>query len=153
MVRDDVYVCIVGDGPERQRLTRFRDQVRIPDRVRFLGPRSDVRDLMYSADVYWSCSEREDVPLALLEAAACGVPCVLSDIRAHRAVLSPTDPTPFFPLGDRATLARLTLQQLDAVPRRGPAMSGPSAAGYPATIASRWTDYAALYRELAGGAR
>ena len=42
VVRDDVHLLIIGDGPHRARLERFRDQVRIADKVHFLGERSDV---------------------------------------------------------------------------------------------------------------
>ncbi len=38
VVRDDVHLLVLGDGPERDRLLRFRDQVQIADRVHFPGP-------------------------------------------------------------------------------------------------------------------
>jgi phosphatidylinositol alpha-1,6-mannosyltransferase len=36
-VRDDAYFVIVGDGPERQRLEYYRDQLGVGNRVRFVG--------------------------------------------------------------------------------------------------------------------
>jgi hypothetical protein len=37
-VRDDTHLLILGDGPLREKLRRFRDKVEIRDRVHFLGP-------------------------------------------------------------------------------------------------------------------
>ena len=37
VVRKDVHLLIIGDGPHREQLRRFRDQVRIADHVHFLG--------------------------------------------------------------------------------------------------------------------
>ena len=37
VIRDDVHLLVIGDGPHRGRLLHFRDQVRIGDKVHFLG--------------------------------------------------------------------------------------------------------------------
>ncbi len=46
------------------------------ERVRFLGPRSDVRELLRAADVLVLASTLEGLPLSVLEAQACGLPVV-----------------------------------------------------------------------------
>ena len=43
VIRDDAHLLIFGDGPHRERLVRFRDQVEIADKVHFLGDRGDFR--------------------------------------------------------------------------------------------------------------
>jgi glycosyltransferase involved in cell wall biosynthesis len=54
--------------------------------VRFHGFRSDVRPLLAAADVFVSASKVECHPVAVLEAMAVGLPCLLSDIPPHRAL-------------------------------------------------------------------
>ena len=45
VIRDNVHLLVIGDGPHRDRLHRFRDQVVIADKVHFLGSRNDVPQL------------------------------------------------------------------------------------------------------------
>jgi len=83
-IRDDVHLLIIGDGPHRDRLRRFRDQVRIRDKVHFLGHRDDVPRIMPHFDVLWSTSDYEGQSNAILEAMAAGVPVVATDIPGTR---------------------------------------------------------------------
>lgn len=48
------------------------------DRVVFVAPTNQVQDYFRAADVYAMPSLREGMPIALLEAMACGLPCVAS---------------------------------------------------------------------------
>jgi glycosyltransferase involved in cell wall biosynthesis len=56
--------------------------------VSFLGHRSDVRDLLQAADLAVLPSYREGAPRSLLEAAACGLPMVATDVPGCREVVS-----------------------------------------------------------------
>ena len=56
--------------------------------VSFLGHRSDVRDLMRAADLAVLPSYREGMPRSLLEAAACGLPLVATDVPGCREIVS-----------------------------------------------------------------
>jgi glycosyltransferase involved in cell wall biosynthesis len=104
----DLYLGIAGDGPERGRLERFARDIGVIDRVRFLGWRKDLPALLTTAEVFWSPGDGEDIPLALLEAMAAGLPVVASRGMATSAVLS--DPTAglLFPCGDKPALAEQT---------------------------------------------
>ena len=51
----------------------------IAERVRFLGVRSDVADLMQTMDVFIFPSLYEGLPVTMVEAQAAGLPCIISD--------------------------------------------------------------------------
>ena len=87
VIRDDVYLLILGDGPHRRRLEMFRDQCEIRDKVRFLGHRSDVPRLLPHFDVLWSPSAYEGQSNAILEAMAAAVPVVATDIPGTRELI------------------------------------------------------------------
>ena len=81
------FAChLVGDGPDRPRLTRQAEEGGIADRVRFRGwlTREEVRLALSEADVVAAPSvlarsgSREGIPVALMEAMASGVPVVAS---------------------------------------------------------------------------
>ncbi|MCS7305281.1 MAG: glycosyltransferase [Thermoguttaceae bacterium] len=112
VIRDDVHLLIIGDGPQRDRLQRFRDQCRIRDKVHFLGHREDVPRILPHLDVVWSTSAYEGQSNAIMEAMAAGVPVVATDIPASRELLQHGVTGFLFPLGDRATLARYTQKLL-----------------------------------------
>ena len=54
--RKDIHLLIIGDGPHRRQLERFRDQAGNERWVHFLGHRSDVARLMPHFDLLWSPS-------------------------------------------------------------------------------------------------
>ena len=113
VIRDDVYLMIAGDGPHRQRLEQFQRQVRIEDKVRFLGHRSDVPRLMPHFDVLWLASEYEGLPNVVMEAMAAGVPVVATDISGNRDLVVPGETGYLVPVGDRAAFARQANKLLD----------------------------------------
>jgi glycosyltransferase involved in cell wall biosynthesis len=84
VVRDDVHLLIIGDGPERDRLRRFRDQCELRDKAHFLGHRDDVPRLLPHFDLLWSTSAYEGQSNAILEAMTVGVPVVATDIPGTR---------------------------------------------------------------------
>jgi glycosyltransferase involved in cell wall biosynthesis len=113
VIRNDVHLLVIGDGPHRDRLRRFRDQVRIVDKVHFLGERGDVPRLMPHFDVLWSTSGYEGQSNAILEAMAAGVPVVATDIPGTRELVLP-DVTGFLVrVGDRAGFAKYTERVLN----------------------------------------
>ena len=106
VVRKDVHLLIFGDGPHRDRLRMFRDQVRIGDHVHFLGSRSDVQRFYPHFDLLWSTSAYEGQSNAILEAMAASIPVVASDIPGTRDLVISNQTGLLVQVGDRAGFAR-----------------------------------------------
>ncbi len=83
----DFHLLIIGDGPERENLLRYRDEIRIGDRVHFIGHRDDVYNFMPHFDLLWSVSGYEGLSNTVMEAMAAGVPVIASDIPGHRELV------------------------------------------------------------------
>ncbi|MGE5764749.1 MAG: glycosyltransferase [Mycobacterium leprae] len=69
------------------------------------------------ADVYVSTSRGEGLPVAVLEAMACGVPVVLSDIPQHREIVGDADVAPLVPADDIAGFAA-AIERFRRMPRQ-----------------------------------
>jgi len=61
-------------------------QLGLRDRVRLLGKVDDIPNLLRSADIFAFCSQQEGCPVAVLEAMASGLPCVVTDIPAMKDI-------------------------------------------------------------------
>jgi glycosyltransferase involved in cell wall biosynthesis len=73
--------------------------------IRFLGMRDDVEDLYGAMDVYLLASHREGFPRSAMEAAAMGVPVVVTDIRGCRQVVDDGVTGALVPVGDAVAIA------------------------------------------------
>lgn len=147
--RDGWHALIIGDGPERWRLERFRDQNEIADRVHFLGERNDVPRLMPHFDVLWLGSEYEGQSNAVLEAMAAGVPVVATDIPGNRDLVVPGETGLLLPVGDRFEFARQTHWLLeDPAKRKQMGAAGRERILREFSIEQMVEKHAALYREL-----
>jgi glycosyltransferase involved in cell wall biosynthesis len=76
----DVRFVLAGEGPERGALEALASELRIDERVRFLGHRSDIPQLLAACDVMALPSSFEGLPISVLEAMASGTAVVASNI-------------------------------------------------------------------------
>lgn len=98
----ELEVTIVGDGPERERLeTRSAGD----GRVHWVGYQADVRAYLGAADLLVLPSRREGLPMTVLEAAACGVPIIASDVGSVADIVRDTDNGRLVAADDPAALA------------------------------------------------
>jgi glycosyltransferase involved in cell wall biosynthesis len=87
---------IAGDGPLRDRLISFAQELNLANRVTFLGAVSDTPLFMSQLDIFVLSSLNEGLPVALLEAMAAGLPVVATRaggveeaaVEGHNAYLS-----------------------------------------------------------------
>jgi glycosyltransferase involved in cell wall biosynthesis len=82
-----VHLVLVGDGPERDRLTRVAGELGVGDRVHLVGWWSDVAAVYPDLDVVALTSRNEGTPSSLIEAAAARRPVVATDVGGVRHVL------------------------------------------------------------------
>lgn len=83
---------VVGDA-KGSYAESIKAQVRLSGmdgKLRFLGARSDVEDLLVAADIYCSSSETEAFSNSIGEAMACGVPCVVTDVGDSAQIVGDT---------------------------------------------------------------
>ncbi len=78
--RPDVDLLLAGDGPLRSELEALGRKLGIDGRVRFLGVRSDVPELLGAADVFALTSVSEAASLTVLEAMASRLPVVVTAV-------------------------------------------------------------------------
>jgi glycosyltransferase involved in cell wall biosynthesis len=112
-----VRLLVVGPADDEKRSTIGPDHAEaagVRDAVVFAGLRDDM-PLMYSLmDVFVLPSHREGFPRAAMEAAAMGVPAVVTDIRGCRQVVAHGRNGLLFPVGDANALAAAIVCLLDA---------------------------------------
>jgi glycosyltransferase involved in cell wall biosynthesis len=111
--RGDTHLLIAGEGPQRGRLEKFSRQILVNRHVHFLGHRDDIRQLMPLWDCFWLGSGYEGQSNALMEAMACGLPVVATDIPGNRDLVIPDETGFLVPVGDCAQMSRKTQRLLN----------------------------------------
>lgn len=94
-------------------LERTRATLSAPERVRFLGHREDLPEVLAAADVFVFPSLYEGLGGAVIEAMALGLPIVASDLPALREVVRPGDNADMVPPGDSRALAAAVTSLLE----------------------------------------
>ena len=88
LAREDVYYVICGRGACRNRLLRQAARLGISSHIRMIGFQEDMVGIYQSADAFVFPSLQEGMPVALMEAMAAGLPCIVSDIRGSRELIT-----------------------------------------------------------------
>lgn len=79
----DVYYIIAGKGGLQNHLQDVINELNMTEQVKLLGFRNDIQDLCHISDIFIFPSFREGLSVSVMEAMACGLPVVCSNIRGN----------------------------------------------------------------------
>lgn len=108
-----VSLDLVGEGPQSGELTTLAKDLGIESRVRFLGRREDVPELLADASVFVLVSRYEAFPLSILEAMRAGLPVVASDVGGVREAVVEGETGYLVPRGDLTVLVNRLSRLID----------------------------------------
>jgi N-acetyl-alpha-D-glucosaminyl L-malate synthase BshA len=141
-------LVMVGDGPERVTAEQEARDLGVHEHVFFLGKLESVAPLLASADLFLLPSESESFGLSALEALACGVPVVASDVGGLPDVVKDGVTGYLKPVGDVEAMASSAITILKDR-ARWDAMSTAAAADARARFAQ--DDIVAMYERFYEG--
>jgi glycosyltransferase involved in cell wall biosynthesis len=81
----EARALVIGSGPLELQLKALAQELNLADRIRFLGeiPNHELPKYLNASDLYVSSSLSDGTSLSLLEALACGLPVVVTDVPAN----------------------------------------------------------------------
>lgn len=121
LVRRGVCLRIVGDGPLRREFDRLSIKLGLTTRITFVGslPHDQVALEMSKADLFCAPfvvsddGDREGTPTVLLEAAACGIPVITSDVGGCSDIIASGESGWLLPPGNVTALADAMIEALE----------------------------------------
>jgi len=112
-INPGVKLLIVGDGPLRPFIEKLTQDMSLNEKIRFLGTRRDINQLMNAADAYVMSSEWEGMPMVLLEASACGLPIVATNVGGNGEIVLDGQTGFLVPPKSPKALAQAMLRMMD----------------------------------------
>ncbi len=106
-------LLLIGDGPERNRVEELTRRLGVAAHVRFLGKQDAIEELLAVADLFILPSSSESFGLAALEAMACEVPVISSDVGGIPEVNIQGVTGYLSPVGDTDDMARNAISILE----------------------------------------
>ena len=117
-VPESARLVIAGSGPLEADLLRLSTLLGLDSRVRFIGFDRDVMRWMQTADGFVLSSRWEGLPMGLLEAAACALPAVATDVPGTREVIVDGETGWLAPTGDAAALGEAMTRMMQTPPEK-----------------------------------
>ena len=146
----DLELLLVGDGPERPRVERAVAETGCADRVHLAGHHCEPRPLLRTSDMVVLPSAAEACPMALLQAMACGLPVVATDVGGVAEVVRDGVDGLLVPPGDdEALVAALGTLARDPALRRDLGAAGRSRVAERFDVRSSARALLSIYEELA----
>lgn len=108
----DAKLLLIGDGPESSKISELVTSLGIEENVLFLGKQKRVEELLSIADLKLLTSQKESFGLVLLEAMACGVPCIGTKVGGIPEVIDHGETGYLIELGDTTQAANYAVQLL-----------------------------------------
>lgn len=80
----EIYYTLCGKGVSEAALRKLIHELHLEKQVRLLGYRSDIENILQSADLFAFPSIREGLGIAAVEALGCGIPVIAADNRGTK---------------------------------------------------------------------
>ena len=101
-----VVLLLPGRGAALDKCKALADRLGVRERVRFPGFVSNIEDYYRASDVCVSSSRSEGLPFNVMEAMACGLPAVLTNVKGHEDLVCPGENGELYPYDDRQAFCR-----------------------------------------------
>ena len=108
-----IKLVLVGDGPDRAEAERVSRELEIHEHVRFLGKQNALPEILSIADIFLMPSQSESFGLAALEARACGVPVIGTNLGGIPEVITHSENGYIAELGDIKRMAKYAIDLLN----------------------------------------
>jgi len=95
--RKDFKYVVCGVGYNKDKLLNEANRLGIKENIVLAGYRSDIPDILNAADIFVFPSFHEGMPVSALEAMACGLPIICSEIRGNVDIIKEGDNGYLFP--------------------------------------------------------
>lgn len=105
-------LLLIGDGPQYPLAYQLVKELGLEEKVLFLGSQKRVADLLSISDLKLLLSEKESFGLVALEAMACGIPVIGTNIGGIPEVIIDGETGYIVELGDTKKAAQLAIQLL-----------------------------------------
>jgi glycosyltransferase involved in cell wall biosynthesis len=83
----NLYLLLVGDGSERENIEKLSSELNIHNKIRLSGYQTDPIPYLRLMDYFLLPSYSEGLSVALLEAMACGIPAIVTDVGHSRQIV------------------------------------------------------------------
>jgi len=103
--RSEIFLLIIGDGPERENLEEFASELGLASHVIFTGFREDAAMFYKITDIFLLTSFSEGTAMTLLEAMASGLPCIATDVGGNPEIVMNGETGFIIPSRDEKILA------------------------------------------------
>jgi glycosyltransferase involved in cell wall biosynthesis len=114
----DAVFLVVGKGELRDELEQQIRSLGLERNVRLLGFRNDIYELMQTSSVFAMPSLWEGLPVTLIEAGACRLPVVATNVGGIMEVIKDGENGLIVPMKDEQTLAQGLISLLSSPQRR-----------------------------------
>ena len=93
-VKEHAVLVLIGEGPERAAIQQEAARLKLGRHLHLLGRRTDTRDLIMQCQILALSSDTEQMPFAVLEAMAAGLPIASTNVGDVRDMVA-TENRPF----------------------------------------------------------
>ncbi|GIW67112.1 MAG: hypothetical protein KatS3mg095_1010 [Candidatus Parcubacteria bacterium] len=84
---ENTVLFVVGDGPDRKKLEDLTKKLNLENKIKFLGYRTDIKEILADTDIFILSSKWEGLPIVILEAWASKKPVIASNVHGIKSLV------------------------------------------------------------------